>query len=206
MFELNFKDERYLPFEGAGVISRWRLELPTAWRQFDYDTIADIVIHVRYTSVEGGNSLRREAEKSITEFIQNVEQVSKDEGLFAMFDLKRDFPAQWRKLLDGNAASIEITGAHFPFVFNGKDLAMTESSVFLRGKSNQDITPPAVNFDLEGNALSVGPWAIDQDASLTKSDIDVDGSPFGTWTIDLSGTIDPNLDDMFLAIKYAVSP
>ena len=35
VFELNFKDERYLPFEGAGVISKWRLELPTAFRQFD---------------------------------------------------------------------------------------------------------------------------------------------------------------------------
>jgi hypothetical protein len=24
MFELNFRDDRFLPFEGAGVISRWR--------------------------------------------------------------------------------------------------------------------------------------------------------------------------------------
>ena len=28
VFELNFHDERYLPFEGAGAISKWRLELP----------------------------------------------------------------------------------------------------------------------------------------------------------------------------------
>ena len=27
MFELNFRDERYLPFEGAGAISRWRIRL-----------------------------------------------------------------------------------------------------------------------------------------------------------------------------------
>ena len=26
LFELNFRDERYLPFEGAGAISQWRLE------------------------------------------------------------------------------------------------------------------------------------------------------------------------------------
>src|SRR5262249_30597031 len=26
LFELNFRDERYLPFEGAGAISSWRLE------------------------------------------------------------------------------------------------------------------------------------------------------------------------------------
>ncbi len=36
MFELNFPDERYQPFEGAGVIGDWELELPKEARQFDY--------------------------------------------------------------------------------------------------------------------------------------------------------------------------
>ena len=30
LFELNFRDERYLPFEYAGAVSRWRIELPIA--------------------------------------------------------------------------------------------------------------------------------------------------------------------------------
>ena len=57
MFELNFKDERYLPFEGAGVASKWRLELPQ-FRQFDYNTISDVVVHLRYISTEGGERLK----------------------------------------------------------------------------------------------------------------------------------------------------
>jgi hypothetical protein len=54
MFELNFRDERYLPFEGAGAISTWQLELTQdpALRQFAYDTISDVILHVRYTSRE----------------------------------------------------------------------------------------------------------------------------------------------------------
>ncbi|MBA3494224.1 MAG: hypothetical protein H0T87_08970 [Gammaproteobacteria bacterium] len=28
LFETNLRDEPYLPFEGAGVISTWRLEMP----------------------------------------------------------------------------------------------------------------------------------------------------------------------------------
>ena len=28
MFQLNFNDERYLPFEGAGVISEWQISMP----------------------------------------------------------------------------------------------------------------------------------------------------------------------------------
>ncbi len=43
LFELNYRDERYLPFEGAGAISRWRVTLPQ-FREFDYETITELVI------------------------------------------------------------------------------------------------------------------------------------------------------------------
>ena len=59
MFELNFRDERYLPFEGTGAISIWRLELPSEIRQFDYNTISDVILHVKYTAREGGSSLKK---------------------------------------------------------------------------------------------------------------------------------------------------
>ena len=61
LFETNLRDERYLPFEGAGVISTWRIELPTAFRQFDYETISDVILHLRYTAREGGELLREQA-------------------------------------------------------------------------------------------------------------------------------------------------
>jgi hypothetical protein len=35
MFELNFRNERYLPFGFAGAVSRWRIELPQDNNQFD---------------------------------------------------------------------------------------------------------------------------------------------------------------------------
>ncbi|MCY7282514.1 MAG: insecticidal toxin complex protein, partial [Cyanobacteria bacterium CAN_BIN43] len=38
MFELNFRDERYLPFEFSGAVSRWRIELPLENNQFDMET------------------------------------------------------------------------------------------------------------------------------------------------------------------------
>src|SRR5690606_18103646 len=54
-FELNLKDERYLPFEGRGAISKWRLELTDAIPQFDYNTIADVILHMKYTARYDGN-------------------------------------------------------------------------------------------------------------------------------------------------------
>src|SRR6185369_3665287 len=50
MFELNFRDERYLPFEGAGVVSRWRIELPRENNAFDFNTLSDVVLHFKYTA------------------------------------------------------------------------------------------------------------------------------------------------------------
>src|SRR5262249_10099530 len=63
MFELNFRDERYLPFEAAGAISSWQLAMPDGLRQFDYNTITDVVIHLRYTARDGGSTLRTEVEE-----------------------------------------------------------------------------------------------------------------------------------------------
>ena len=66
LFETNLRDERYLPFENSGVISEWQLELPANPskgdpRQFDYDTISDVILHIRYTAREGGGLLRNGA-------------------------------------------------------------------------------------------------------------------------------------------------
>ncbi|MEI6900933.1 MAG: hypothetical protein WCL00_13735, partial [Bacteroidota bacterium] len=54
MFELNFRDERYLPFEGCGVFGEWQLELTAEQqlRMFDYNTISDVIMTVRYTARE----------------------------------------------------------------------------------------------------------------------------------------------------------
>jgi len=50
LFELNLRDERYLPFEGAGAIDEWHLELPKEFKQFDYDRISDVVLHLKYAA------------------------------------------------------------------------------------------------------------------------------------------------------------
>ncbi|WP_210214345.1 neuraminidase-like domain-containing protein [Sinorhizobium medicae] len=60
LFELALRDERFLPFEGAGAISRWSIELveDETLRAFDYDSIADTVLHIRYTAREEGGAFK----------------------------------------------------------------------------------------------------------------------------------------------------
>jgi hypothetical protein len=94
-FQLNFQDERYIPFEGAGAISTWRLELPTAVKQFDYNSITDVILHMRYTAVNGSLALKKAASDFVTSFQKSAEDLSISNGLCTMFDLKYDFANEW---------------------------------------------------------------------------------------------------------------
>lgn len=60
MFELNFNDPRYLPFEGTGAVSSWRLSMPKATNRIDFDAISDVIVQIRYTATDGGAAFRRQ--------------------------------------------------------------------------------------------------------------------------------------------------
>ena len=53
LFVLNFQDERYLPFEGTGAISDWKLSMPKATNQIDFNSITDVIITLSYTALHG---------------------------------------------------------------------------------------------------------------------------------------------------------
>lgn len=107
VFELNFRDERYIPFEGAGAISKWRIELPEKFREFDYDSITDVVMHLRYTSVNGGDKLKSAAESFVEDHVKSIEDLSREEGLFAFFDIPHDFSNAWYKANNPPAGATE---------------------------------------------------------------------------------------------------
>jgi hypothetical protein len=56
LFTLNFQDERYLPFEYTGAISKWQLSFPHhAAQKSMLESLTDIIVHVQYTArVHGG--------------------------------------------------------------------------------------------------------------------------------------------------------
>jgi hypothetical protein len=58
----NIVDQRYLPFENAGAISSWHLEMPQSNNEFDVSTVGDVVLHLYYTALEGGDALKSAAQ------------------------------------------------------------------------------------------------------------------------------------------------
>src|SRR5262249_27101759 len=93
LFETNLRDERYLPFEGSAVISEWQLELPADVRQFDYETISDVILHIRYTAREGGGLLRDSAATRLNELIAE----SQTAGSVRLFSTRHEFPTEWAR-------------------------------------------------------------------------------------------------------------
>lgn len=118
LFETNLRDERYLPFEGAGAVSTWRLELPSVVKQFDHDTISDIILHLRYTAREGGVPLRIAAETHLAANIAAAATV----GSVRLLSVRHDFPTEWARFAavplsgSGDVAPLTITlrEEHYP--------------------------------------------------------------------------------------------
>lgn len=108
LFEVNLRDERYLPFEGAGAISEWRLSLPTELPQFDHSTISDVILHVRYTAREGGMPLRNAAVATLTEQIKAATAV----GSVRLLSLRHEFPTEWARFA---AVKLDTTKVVAPF-------------------------------------------------------------------------------------------
>jgi hypothetical protein len=100
VFEMNLNDERYLPFEGAGVISEWEIKLPQENNQFDFDTISDLILHIRYTAVQGDNENFLKAARD------NLETVLPATG-FRLFSLKQEFGTEWYRFFNPEAATDE---------------------------------------------------------------------------------------------------
>ena len=129
VFELNFHDERYLPFEGRGAISDWILKLTSAVPTFDWSSITDIVLHLSYTAREGGDLLRDAAVGTSQD---------PDGGLGGRLPLRRgfsakhEFSAEWSAFLrpaqDVNEAvlKLDLSAKRFPFFARNLGLAISE--------------------------------------------------------------------------------
>jgi hypothetical protein len=114
LFETNLRDERYLPFEGAGAISRWRLELPIDLPQFDIGSISDVILHLRYT----GRPARQLAAPALAYLTDEV--LSDPANLVQLFTLNYDFANAWHGFTSAASDAerklhVEVTTEMFPY-------------------------------------------------------------------------------------------
>ncbi len=208
VFELNFRDERYLPFEGAGAISEWRLELPSAFRPFDYNTITDVIIHISYTAKDDGR-FKEEVEGALTEMI-NAQ--AEGEGLLRVFSAKHEFPGEWHQFLypvEENAPhtlDLNLNKDRFPFLFHGKAITIKQIDLYAKPKGNENVSLPPVRL--------TSPEGIPQDQIFAESPIatlliatlnfDHQISDPSIWTLELANGGLEAIDDIFITCHYEV--
>lgn len=211
LFELNFRDERYLPFEGQGAVdSSWALDLPSAIRLFDYDTISDVVVHIGYTARDGGGIKETVENQIVTAFLN----LASTEGLSRLVSLKHEFPNEFHRLMNPAPAEqptvFELTNRHFPhFVTKlladpnaNRSLTLVddEVTVYLKPKGEERVDTNGISLMLDhtdvngwtdfGRNLSAGPYSISR-------------SPIGEWIITGENSLSRDvIDDILILLKY----
>lgn len=192
LFDFNLRDERFLPFEGEGLVdSRWQFELPRHVRQFDYDTISDLVLTIRYTA-RASTALRQSA-------IDHLKLSLESDNQALLIDVKRDFPDVWLQaagLLRTSATTVSLRlDRHFlPYAWARRKIRFTPpNSVWIKVKDY----PP-----LPSSRPLVQATAVVSVAQTTATVAD------GNWAINVSGVQIPQnlpageLEELLLSIDY----
>ncbi len=211
LFETNLRDERYLPFEGQGVIdSRWELELPHEFRQFDYNTISDVILHLRYTARQGGDSLKQKAVEHLQDLVAGAttsgeeeeaptlgeEKEAANSRLVHLFSLRHEFPSEWQKFLastENENFIATIKKEYFPYLVQSRDLTISEVSL----------------FSIEEKALQSKPLSGEPDNVLNVTELSEALRENNEFELSLSvnEVLKKDKDSqVFLVIKYAIAP
>lgn len=213
LFELNFRDERYLPFEGAGAVdSTWELELPSTIRLFDYDSISDVIVHISYTARDGG-SFKDTVENEI---VVALTQLATTSGMSRLVSLKHEFPNAFHRLLNppgaGQPAAFDLTDRHLPYFLtklladpntnHNLSIVDDEVVVYLQPKGEDRIDTNGLT--LRVNNTDVGNWT-DFGRNLRAGIVDVSGTPIRQWTIADGNLPREEIDDVLILLKYRIN-
>ena len=191
LFEPNLRDERYLPFEGAGAISEWRIELPKEFRQFDYDTISDVVLHLRYTAREGGGLLKQQAVSELQTALNKIQLTESQQGLVRLFSARHEFSDKWYSFLHpasdtgDQTLTLPLTKERFPFLFQSKTISIGKIELFVKVKSDFVSTHNDTTLKLSlrpetspsDQAMPIAAWS-----GLLRAEKTSAGQP-GTWML-----------------------
>jgi hypothetical protein len=151
MFELNFRDERYLPFEYAGAVGRVRIELPAKNNQFDLETVSDFIMQLNYTAREGGEVLRHAASAATECCLPG--------GGLRFFDVRQDFSDAWQRFqnptpCDENprVLSLRLGRNMFPFLSGHRGVKVSRVGLYFEAANAEPSRSHVVEF-LSGHHL-----------------------------------------------------
>jgi hypothetical protein len=180
LFELRFDDDRYLPFEGTGAVSTWRLERPGRMGTPPHD----VVITVRYTAQAGDEA-----------FTSAVKGMLKPYTAARYFDVAREFPTEWSAFVEDDSAhlALPLTPDLFPGMNSRRIAAIYPTYDTADGVASRLVLNGNHNLALrEGTLLPTPGLTIGADASQPLS-FTVDGDKQNLYNVGLVLTYQANV-------------
>ncbi|MGB4069894.1 MAG: neuraminidase-like domain-containing protein [Nitrospira sp.] len=209
LFMADHRDERYLPFEGSGAISDWSLALTSAVQTFDWSTITDVVIHVRYTAREGGELLREAALKSLQSELQGI-------PLQRSFSAMHEFPTEWNAFLrpatDAGEAVLKLDLSEKRFPYFARSLEPSISKIELVALVKGSSTWTGTDVTVEGGERTEAVTLASADnlyGGNPSGVVEYQGASPGAWTVRITtaslGPPSEWIDDLVIIATYQVT-
>ncbi len=209
MFELDFRDARYLPFERAGAISTWQIELSTDQdlRQFDYATISDVILQMSYTARESGGLFKESATAHLKEYLQNAADLS-DQPLMQLISMRHDFPTEWYRFLHPDTAGGEqvlnftLGQERFPFFVRDREVVVMKVEAFARSSQSTSYEMILSYVNQDGDTVTSSPITMPQNSSygdVNVATINVADAGLNLEEMDIAAA-------MSLKLKQSTSP
>lgn len=219
LFEASLRDERYLPFEGKGAVSEWRITLPQVLRSFDYGAIADVVLELSYTAREGGAGFAEQVLGVGGAGLRgrlDAMGLGSDgfgDGRMWALSVRSRFKTAWaafRQPATGQPprATLALGSEHFPHPLSGSTLRVSEVYVVLAGgevASTTSVSVTAPGDESHAGALLANPSipGVLVAGPIAMSPAPVDA--FGPWVVELAAGSVPEpatLGDLVLVVRY----
>lgn len=198
LFEVNFRDERYIPFEGRGAVSRWTLQLTDAVRQFDFSTIADVVLHMKYTAREGGDIFAGLVKDEIVVQTNAIAQ-SIGTGYHYAFSLKHDMPNEWHEFKNTGSVDVTILQSRLPYFIQALNPAISELIIIALSASTGDLL---INTS---NPITIATTIGDNVVYGTDTETNLGGIVLGTpFPIDEDTLAKEDINDLVIVAKITV--
>lgn len=84
--------------------------MPQKFRPFDYSTITDVILHVRYTARDGGGVLKKAAQDAMIDGANTIG--INNPGFNRLFSLRQEFPTEWYRFTKADTLQLSPpTGA-----------------------------------------------------------------------------------------------
>lgn len=212
LFELDAQSEMRLPFENMGVDAVWELRLPKAANQFDYSSLADVLLTFEYTALDSFDYRQ-----------QVIQQLDPDLTADRAFSFRYELADQWYDLHNPEQTAIPMT---VQFEIRREDFPPNLDSLkiehvvlyiaYAGGVEEKDEFVVTLQFAEQGSPGVIGgsSQTVDRISSTRKGNAGgwmamLGKSPFGVWTLALTDTPEirarfkgEKIEDILLVITF----